>query len=112
MTGRINYTPEAEQQLNELDDWIAQAASAKIAQRFLSALLDHVDGILLFPFAGRARDDVRSGMRTTTFRKTTLVANALVTSDELVVNILGVLHGGQDWEAVLNDEQRDREAGR
>jgi plasmid stabilization system protein ParE len=97
MTGRINYTPEAEQQLNELDDWIAQAASAEIAQRFVSALLDHVDGILLFPFAGRA---------------TTLVAYALDTSDELVVNILGVFHGGQDWEAVLNDDQRDREADR
>ncbi len=112
MTGRINYSPEAEQQLNELDDAIAQAASAEIAQRFVSALLDHVDGILLFPLAGRARDDVRPGMRTTTFRKTTLVAYALDTSNELVVNILGVFHGGQDWEAVLNDDQRDREAGR
>ena len=113
MTGRINYTPEAEQQLNELDDWITQTASAEIAQRFVSALLDHVDGILLFPLAGRARDDVRPGMRTTTFKKTTLVAYAVdETSDELVVNILGVFHGGQDWEAVLDEDQGDREAGR
>ena len=49
MTGRINYTPEAEQQLNELDDWITRAASAEIAQRFVSAILDHIDGILVFP---------------------------------------------------------------
>ncbi len=27
MTGRINYTPEAEQQLNELDDRITEATS-------------------------------------------------------------------------------------
>jgi hypothetical protein len=24
MTGRINFTPEAERQLNELDDWITK----------------------------------------------------------------------------------------
>ena len=90
-----------------------QGASAEIAQRFVSAILDHIDGILLFPFAGRARDDVRPGMRTTTFKKTTLVAYEVdESSGELVVNILGVFHGGQDWEAVLGEDQRDREAGR
>jgi plasmid stabilization system protein ParE len=66
MTGRINYTPEAEQQLDELDDWITKAASAEIAQQFVSAILDHSDGILVFPLAGRACDEVRPGMRTTT----------------------------------------------
>jgi len=71
MTGRINFTPEAERQLNELDDWISKVASADIARRFVSAILEHSDGILVFPFAGRARDDLRSGMRTTTFRKRT-----------------------------------------
>jgi hypothetical protein len=28
MTGRVNLTPGAERQLNELDDWITKAASA------------------------------------------------------------------------------------
>lgn len=69
MTGRINYTPEAEQQLNELDNWITKAASAESARRFVSAILDHIDGILMFPLAGRARDDVRRGMRTSTVKK-------------------------------------------
>lgn len=66
MTGRIDYTPEAQQQLNALDDWISEKASREVAQRFVSAILDCIDGILDFPRAGRARDDVRSGMRTTT----------------------------------------------
>jgi len=105
MTGRINFTPEAERQLNELDDRITKAASADIARRFVSAVLDHIDGILVFPLAGRARDDVRPGMRTTTFRKRTLVAYEVdESSGELVINILGVFHGGQDWEATLGDE--------
>lgn len=112
MTGRINYTPEAEQQLQDLDDWITEAASAGIARRFVSAIMDHIDGILLFPLAGRARDDVRPGMRTTTFKKKTLVAYALdESSDEIMINILGVFHGGQDWKAALSEDQGDPEAG-
>lgn len=67
MTGSITFTPEAERQLNEIDDWITAWASADVARRFVAAILGHIDGIPTFP--GRARDDVRSGMRTTTFRK-------------------------------------------
>jgi plasmid stabilization system protein ParE len=55
MTGRINLTPEAERQLNEIDDWIAKNATAEIARRFVSAILEHIDGILVFPLGGRAR---------------------------------------------------------
>lgn len=103
MTGRISLTPEAERQLNDLDDWIAANATADIARRFMSAILDHIDGILLFPHAGRARDDVRPGMRTSTYKKRTLVAHEVdESSGELVVNIVGVFHGGQNWEAALS----------
>lgn len=113
MTGRINYTPEAQQQLNELDDWITKAASAEIARRFVAAILDHIHGILVFPLAGQARDDVRPGMRTTNFKKRTLVAYEVDESaGELVVNVLGVFHGGQDWEAALGEGPTDPEAGR
>ena len=112
MTGRINFTPEAEGQLNELDDWITKVASADIARRFVSAILDHIEGILVFPLAGRARDDVRPGMRTSTLGKRTLIAYEVdESSGELVVNILGLFHGGQDWEAALGDEQDDPEVG-
>lgn len=80
LTGRINLTPEAERQLNEIDDWIAKNATADTARRFVSAILEHSEGILVFPLAGRARDDVRPGMRTTTYKKRTLVAYEVVAS--------------------------------
>jgi toxin ParE1/3/4 len=52
-------------------------------------------------------------MRTTIFKNRTLVAYvADESSDELVVAILGVFHGGQDWEATLGEDQDDPEAGR
>jgi len=105
MTGRIDFTPEAQEQLNALDDWITEKASRDVAQRFVSAILDCIDGILVLPRAGRARDDIRPGMRTTTFKKRTLIAYEVdESSGDLVVNVLGVFHGGQDWEAALRDE--------
>ena len=111
MTGRINVTPEAERQLNEIDDWITSAASADTARRFVTAVLDHIDAIGDFPLAGRARDDVRPGMRTSTFRKRTLVAYVVDESSvERVVHILGVFHGGQDWEAAFGKADGDPSA--
>ena len=108
MTGRINFTPEAERQLNELDEWITKAASADTARAFVSAVLDHIDGIAVFPHAGRARDDVRPGMRTSVFKRRTVVAYEVdESSDEAVLNILGVFHGGQDWEAALAQGDAD-----
>jgi toxin ParE1/3/4 len=110
-TGRISFTPEAERQLNEIDDWIATAANAVIARHFASTILEHIDGIVTFPLAGRARDDVRPGMRTTTFKKRTVVAYLIdETLAETVITVLGVFHGGQHGERVLSQEQGDADA--
>lgn len=111
MTGRISFTPEAERQLNEIDDWITTAANADVARRFVSTILHHIDGIVTFPLAGRPRDGVRPGMRTTTFKKRTVVAYLVdETLGEPVTIVLGVFHGGQDWERVLSQEQGDADA--
>jgi toxin ParE1/3/4 len=97
--------PSGQQQLHALDAWITEKASPDVAERFVSAILDYIDGILVFPRAGRARDDVRPGMRTTTFKQRTLMAYEVdESSGGLVVNVLGVFHGGQDWEASLRQE--------
>lgn len=112
MTGRVHLTPEAELQLNQIDDWITASASADEARRFVTALLDHIDGIWIFPRAGRARDDIRPGMRTTTFKKRTVVAYTVdQSSTETVVNVLGVFHGGQDWEAAFGDDEAEENSG-
>ena len=106
MTGRVHLTPEAERQLNEIDDWISTAATPQIAQRFVTTLLDHIDGILTFPFSGRLRDDVRAGMRTTTFKRRTVVAYVVdEDADGRVITVLGVFHGGQDWMHALSADE-------
>lgn len=94
MTGPIHYTPEAEQQLDDLDEWITQRASADVARHFTSSVMAHCEQIALFPQAGRRRDDVRPGLLTTTFRKRTVIAYAVSESTEgATVTIIGGFHG-------------------
>lgn len=79
----------------------------------MSTILDHIDGIATFPLAGRARDDVRPGMRTTTFKRRTVIAYLVEeASGQTVITVLGVFHGGQDWERVLSEKQGDADAAR
>ena len=55
---------------------------------------------------------MRRCLRDPPIRKKTLVAYEVdESSGELVVSILGVFHGGQDWEAALSEDQGDPEAG-
>lgn len=64
--------------------------------------MTHIDSILVSPRSGRDRDDVRPGMMTTIYRRKTVIAYDVDESaGELVVNILGVFHAGQDWEPAL-----------
>lgn len=106
MTGRIHYSPEAEQQLDKLDDWIADASSPETAQRFILAILDHIEKLRTFPLAGRSRDDIRPGLRTSTFKKRTLIVYVVDGSiEDPTISVVGVFHGGQDWERALADPQ-------
>lgn len=51
-------------------------------------------------------------MRTSTFKKRTLIAYEVdESSGEPVVNTLGVFHGGQDWEAAIGQGPIDPEVG-
>ena len=109
MTGGINFTPEAERQLNKLDDWITKRASAAIAQRFVSAILDHIrpSGVPICRPGARRRptrnaDDHLQDQDPRRLRGRRVAG-------ELVVNILGVFHGGEDWEAALGEDRIDPE---
>ena len=106
MTERITYTPEAQQQLEDLDNWITANAGPEISQQFISAIIDHIEGIPAFPDAGRNRDDVRPGVTTTSFRRRTVVAYEVASSATgLTVIVLGVFHRGPDWETALREKE-------
>jgi toxin ParE1/3/4 len=97
VTYRVVFTPDAENHLVELFRSIAGAASPDRAA-YVEALIGYIEALAEFPRRGLARDDIRPGLRTTSYRKRTVVAFAVFDG---VVAILGVFHGGRDYEATL-----------
>jgi plasmid stabilization system protein ParE len=91
----VEYSPDARQQINELRDYIAADKSIAVAVGYIGRIYDLCDGLADFPHRGRARDDLRPGLRVLGFDRTTEIVFAV--SDERV-EILAVYYGGQDWE--------------
>jgi toxin ParE1/3/4 len=51
---------------------------------------------------GRARDDIRPGLRTIGYRRRVIIAFAVIGQDVLIV---GVFYGGRDYEAILTEPE-------
>ena len=102
MTFRVVFTPESEDHIDELYRYIADAATPTVAAGYVEALIAYCEGLAVFPHRGLARDDIRPGLRTTSYRKRTVVAFAVLDD---VVAVIGIFHGGRDYEAILRDDE-------
>ena len=104
MTYRVSFSPEAEEQLAALYNHIADVASPGIAKRYTDGIVSYCEKLHSFPIRGIVREDVRSGLRITNYKKRTAIAFEV---DEVSkrVSILGLFYGGQDYETLLQDEQ-------
>jgi len=92
--------PEALKQLDELEAYIASAASPTIAARYIDSIVDYCGELQIFPHRGVKRDDIRSNMRTIGFnRRVAIVFD--VAEKENIVNIIGIFYGGQNYELAL-----------
>ena len=100
----VVFTPEAQEQLAALYHYIADAASPEIAERFTSAIVTYCESLATFPIRGNRRDDIRSGLRITNYKKRTVIAFDV---DPEQVSIIGVFYGGQDYAAVLQIDLDD-----
>jgi plasmid stabilization system protein ParE len=101
----VVFTPEAEDQIAELYRYIAAAASPDIAARFTDGVVSYCESLRDFPLRGTKREDIRPGLRITSYRKRVVIAFD-VDADQ--VNIIGIFYGGQDYETELqeNDDER------
>jgi plasmid stabilization system protein ParE len=98
----VIFTPEAEAQLVELYDYIAAEASPDIAARFTDGIVAYCESLSTFPNRGNRREDIRPGLRVTSYRRRVAIA-FYVDGDR--VNIIGVFYGGQDYESALLEEE-------
>src|SRR6185312_4338278 len=100
MRYKVVFTPEAEEQIAELYRYIALSASPERAIRFISAILDYCDSLEKFPLRGNRRDDIRPGLRITSYRRRVVIAFDVTAN---FVNIIGIFYAGQDYETVLEE---------
>ena len=96
----VEFAPEALEDLIQLYDWIADAASAETAIGYIDRIETYCRGMGLASERGHKRDDIRSGLRIVGFERRVTIA---FTVSETHVTILRLFYGGRNWEAVLED---------
>ena len=66
--------------------------------------MSYCEGFATCPHRGTTRDDIRTGLRITNYKKRAVIAFAV---DAQCVSILGVFYGGQDFETILQDDPEE-----
>ena len=74
MTYKVIFSPEAEEQLLALYQYIAVDSSPEIAKNYTNSIIQLCESFETFPQRGTSRDDVRPGLRITHYRKRTVIA--------------------------------------
>jgi len=102
VTYSVRLEKDAIEQLVAIEAYVAAEADPLTAAGFVDRILDTCAGLRVFPYRGRARDDVWDGLRITGYRKRVTIA---FTVDEATktVGVVGIFYGGQDWEARLRN---------
>lgn len=102
MSYTVAFSPKAVAQLEELEDYITQAGSPIVAARYVDAIITYCENLSLFLQRGTSREDLLPTLRTTHYRHATIIAFT-ADADTETVSILGVFYGGQDYAALLQD---------
>lgn len=100
MSYTVQFAPEALDQLEAIEDYIAQTGSSVVAARYVDAIVSYCETLTMFPQRGIRRDDLMPGLRVTNHRRGAVIAFIVDTAAK-TVSILGVFHGGQDYEPAM-----------
>ena len=96
--------PAAEADLTDLYHDIAeQSGSDEAAIGYVRRIRNWCDNLLTFPESGRARDDLRPGLRVLGFERRVVVAYKVLPSGD--VEIGRIFYGGRNYEALMRDEE-------
>lgn len=92
---RVVFAPEARIDLLNIYDWIAEAANPAVAVGYIERLENWCMSFDIASERGRAREDIRPGLRVVGFERRLTVAFT-VSENEII--ILRLFQGGRDWE--------------
>jgi toxin ParE1/3/4 len=91
----VVVTPEAQEDLLALYDYVSDAASSAVADRYLARLERYLGGFEYAAERGTLRDDIRRGLRVVGFERRVTIAFAV---SDTTVTVLRLFYGGQSWD--------------
>ena len=98
MTHEVVFAPEAQDDLLQLYDFIADRAGSSRARTYTDSILSYCLGFATFPERGTRRDDLRPGLRIVGFRRRVTIAFH-IGQDRVTID--RVLYGGRDLVRAL-----------
>lgn len=96
---QVSFSPNAERNLEQIEDYIADQGNAKAAAKVVDEIVDRCDKLADMPRSGRARDEIAPGVRSATSGM--YVIYYRVHEDK--VEILRVWHGARDHAALKGE---------
>lgn len=103
---RVVFTPETKWDFAQLEDFIADKAGARIASRFVDALVEFCGSLSDTPHRGSLRDDIQAGVRAIGFRRAVTVIFRIDDRTNTVV-VAGVFYRGRDVAAEMARREPD-----
>jgi toxin ParE1/3/4 len=100
----IIWSPEAQADLSEIWDYYAERAGRRRADNIVRGISDALRLMEDQPFAGRARDAVRPGLRSITARSYVIFYRM---RDD-VGEIVRILHGRRDLDDIFAEDPTDK----
>ncbi len=104
MAREVIFSPEALKDLFALYDYIAADSGADRARNYTDRIVTTCRNLATFPERGTPRDDLRPGLRTTTYRRRVIIAFH-ITSTRVVVD--RILYGGRNLLALFGERDDD-----
>jgi toxin ParE1/3/4 len=98
VTREVIFAPEALTDLFELYDYIAADSGAERARNYTDRIVTACRNLVTFPERGTPRDDLRPGLRTTSYRRRVTIAFH-ITAAQVVID--RILYGGRDLRALF-----------
>jgi toxin ParE1/3/4 len=100
VTREVIYSPEANDDLIELYNYIADRGAPNAALAYIERVDARCAGLADFPEQGIRRDDIQPGLRVVAFERRTAIAFH-ITPDIIVID--RIFHGGQNVDAGFED---------
>jgi toxin ParE1/3/4 len=94
----VSFRPEAESDLFNLYDYIADEAGPVVAGGYIDRIEEACMTLATFPERGTGREDIRPGLRTVGFERRATIVFQVVEREVVIVR---VLYGGRDADRIL-----------